>query len=94
MSKLILSLVLLSVVLLFSSAPNAGAQTMCEFRCGPGPGYVPGGVAFAYKCEMNCPSCPEGNPECKACDRLEMVFGKELRCCSLLIQDCEAPPDF
>lgn len=87
MSKSILRFILLSIVFLFSLAPIAGAQCVCEFFCN-----VPSGVVFAYKCQLDCASCPEGNPECKACDRLEDVFGGcQLGCC-LKLEDCEPPP--
>lgn len=89
MSTSILKHIFLSLVFLFALETVAGAQDSCEFICGP-PSGVPLGVAFAYKCEMDCPSCPEGYPGCNACDRLEMVFGKELRCCSLLVE-CGEP---
>ena len=70
MSKSILRLILLSIVFLFSLALMAGAQTMCE-GC-----FVPTPVVFAYMCGMDCPSCPEGDPQCKSCDGLENFFGQ------------------
>ena len=85
MSKSILMYILISVVFLFSLAPIAGAQQVCEF---PAP---PSGVMFAYKCELNCYQCLEGAPECKACDSLEIVFRNIFNCANGLI-DCEEGP--
>jgi len=86
MSKSILKLILLSVVFLFSLAPIAGAQALCEF---PAP---PSGVMFAYKCELDCYNCLVGDPGCKACDRLEIVFPNIEACANALIQNCEEGP--
>ena len=87
MSKLFLSLMLLSALFLFSLAPNARAQALCEF-----PPSFPTGVAFAYKCELDCYNCLVGDPQCKACDRLEIVFPDIERCANAVIPDCEQPP--
>jgi hypothetical protein len=86
MSKLIIGLILLAVVFLFSLAPIARAQTCICYQ------PIPDGVKFAYRCELGCP-CPEGatDPECEACEKLEMVFFN-IECCSG-DQDCLPPPD-
>jgi hypothetical protein len=87
MSKSILRYILLSLVFLFSLAPIAGAQTQCVY-----PLSFPDGVAFAYKCELDCLNCPVGKPQCKACDNLELVFPDLERCVNGAISDCEEGP--
>jgi len=87
MRKSILRYSLLSLVFLFSLAPIAGAQNTCVF-----PVSFPDGVAFAYKCELDCLNCPVGEPQCKACDNLELVFSDLERCVNAIIPDCEEGP--
>jgi len=95
MSRLILSLILLSGVFLFSLVPNTRAQTLCE-GC-----FIPTAVVFVYVCQLDCPSCLEGDSQCKACDGLEMAFPNQFfqnRCsppCGPFgepIIDCEQGP--
>ena len=72
MKKLILAFSL-PLLFVFSLALNAGAQTdpLPPPRC---PSDIPDGVIDAYTCQLNCRNCPEGEPGCKACDQLEVVF--------------------
>jgi hypothetical protein len=90
MKKLILVFTLPLMLFLFSLTPTAKACTACTgiscpFICG-----VPEGALRAYHCELDCPSCPEGDPQCKACDRLEIAF-PSIECWGTFI-DCEQPP--
>lgn len=87
MSKLFLSLMLVTVLILFSLATNVRAQALCQF-----PVSFPDGVAFAYKCELDCLNCPVGEPQCKACDNLELVFSDLEGCVNSIIPDCEQGP--
>ena len=92
MRTLILTFTLPLMVFLFSLTPIAKACTACELgRCPFICGAAPEGVLRTYKCELGCP-CPEGatDPECAACDRLEMAFNG-IECWTSLI-DCDQPP--